>query len=402
MAVTEEENRFSIINETHGDSNLKGLISESGVGENYVSSDGFSLPKSDIPHKDLKRLYKRDPIVHREVNKEIEDLFGKEPVVKTEKEELKKEIEELLFGDIGLYKLTKEASKGAYLDGMALIYLNYDGDEELGTEPDTIEEVKQAGVIYHKDVEDYNLEEDLSSEKFNEVTSWKVSVGAGQDLIHSSRLIHVIYDSIYGDPWGISKIAPEFDYHAFRQVIVESMVSTYYQNSSGIKAFSLPDKATKKEREYLENNIKQLREKAEIIIPNGTEISHPAPEIADSSKILEHLMETSTSMPFPLLTGVNAGAVTGSETNLRIYYIEIQKKRRRTINDMLVGKLKYLQQKGALPEGEFKLEWGDILPPDHEEEAGVLSKTALAVERLYEGGLVSVEEARDMLDEMTL
>ncbi|MFW5898702.1 MAG: anti-CBASS protein Acb1 family protein, partial [Candidatus Saliniplasma sp.] len=256
---------------------------------------------------------------------------------------------------IEAYELTKEVSKSAYLDGMALIYLNYDGDENLQTEPDAVKEVKQAGVIYHKDVEDYNLEEDLSSEKFNEVTSWRVSVGSGQDVIHSSRVIHVIYDTIYDDPWGISKISPEFDYHVFRQVIVESMVSTFYQNSSGIKAFSLPDKATKKEREFLEKNINKLREKAEIIIPNGTEISHPAPEIADSSKILEHLMETSTSMPFPLLTGVNAGAVTGSETNLRIYYIEIQKKRRRTINDMLVGKLKYLQEKGALSEGGFEL-----------------------------------------------
>ncbi|MFW6304575.1 MAG: hypothetical protein ACOC1V_02225 [Candidatus Saliniplasma sp.] len=76
MTETGEENRFSIVN-------------EAGVGENSVSSDGFSLPKSDIPHKDLKRLYKRDPIVHREVNKEIEDLFGKEPIVNSENDELK-------------------------------------------------------------------------------------------------------------------------------------------------------------------------------------------------------------------------------------------------------------------------------------------------------------------------
>ncbi len=382
MTESEEKNRFSI-------------ITESGVGENYVTADGFTLPKNDIPQKDLKKLYERDPIVHREVNKEIEDLFGKEPVVTADSDELKEDIEDLLFGDIGLYKLTKEASKGAYLDGMALIYLNYDGDEDLESEPDAVKEVKQAGVIYHKDVEDYNLEEDLSSEKFNEVTSWRVSVGAGQDVIHSSRVIHVIYDTVYGDPWGISKIGPEFDYHVYRQVIFESMVSTFYQNSSGIKAFSLPDKATRKEREFLKKNIKKLREKAEIIIPHGTEISHPAPEIADSSKILEHLMETSTSMPFPLLTGVNAGAVTGSETNLRIYYIEIQKKRRRTINDMMVGKLKYLQEKGALPEGEFELEWGDVFEMDEETRATVDYKRAMTVERLVSNGVMDEEEAKE-------
>ncbi len=41
------------------------------------------------------------------------------------------------------------------------------------------------------------------------------------------------------------------------------------------------------------------------------------------------------------------------------------------------------------------------MPPDHEEEAGVLSKTALAVERLYEAGVVCEEEAREMLWKMT-
>jgi len=137
------------------------------------------------------------------------------------------------------------------------------------------------------------------------------------------------------------------------------------------------------------------------MIPHGTEILHPGPDLADPSELIEHLMETSTAMPYQILTGTQAGQVTGSETNLLIYYIEINKRRRGKINDMLIDKLEYLQEKGALPEGDFSLDWGDVLPPDHEEEAGVLSKTAVAVERLYEGSVVSEEEAREMLSEMT-
>jgi len=137
------------------------------------------------------------------------------------------------------------------------------------------------------------------------------------------------------------------------------------------------------------------------MIPHGTDILHPGPDLADPSELIEHLMETSTSMPYQILTGTQAGQVTGSETNLLIYYIEINKRRRGKINDMLMDKLEYLQEKGALPEGDFSLDWGDVLPPDHEEEAGVLSKTAVAVERLYEAGVVDEEEAREMLSEMT-
>ncbi|MFO8109757.1 MAG: hypothetical protein R6U17_04445 [Thermoplasmata archaeon] len=44
MSENSEVNRFSIIH-------------ENGVGENYISSDGFSLPKNEISQKDLRRLY---------------------------------------------------------------------------------------------------------------------------------------------------------------------------------------------------------------------------------------------------------------------------------------------------------------------------------------------------------
>ena len=225
--------------------------------------------------------------------------------------------------------------------------------------------------------------------------------GIPKTEVHSSRLIHVVYDTIFNDPWGISKIAPEFDSHIYRKTVVESAVSAFHQNAEGIRAFSLPDQASDKERQFLKKNIKMLNVRSDMMIPHGTDILHPGPDLADPSELIEHLMETSTAMPYQILTGTQAGQVTGSETNLLIYYIEINKRRRGKINDMLIDKLEYLQEKGALPEGDFSLDWGDVLPPDHEEEAGVLSKTAVAVERLYEAGVVSEEEAREMLVEMT-
>jgi len=389
------------------------IINEGGVTDDYLSVDGIELPDKDVEDEKVEKLYRRDPIVHRAVEKEIEDLFGLRPVVEADSEDLEDAVEELLFGKkTDLYKNFKKASKGSYLNGMSLIYLNYDNSEDIGEKPEAIEEVTQSGVIYKKDVHDYNLDKDLTSEKFNEVRSWELEIGkSSQDVkdndgmprteVHSSRLIHVVYDTIFNDPWGISKIAPEFDSHIYRKTVVESAVSAFHQNAEGIRAFSLPDKASDKERQFLKKNIKMLNVRSDMMIPHGTEILHPGPDLADPSELIEHLMETSTSMPYQILTGTQAGQVTGSETNLLIYYIEINKRRRGKINDMLMDKLEYLQEKGALPEGEFELDWGDVLPPDHEEEAGVLSKTALAVERLYEAGVVSEEEAREMLGEMT-
>ncbi len=395
----ENESDFEIINE--------------GVTDDYLSVDGIELPEKEVEDEKVEKLYRRDPIVHRAVEKEIEDLFGLRPSIEGDSEELEDAIEELLFGKkTDLYKNFKKATKGSYLNGMSLIYLNYDNSEDIEEEPEAVEEVTQSGVIYKKDVHDYNLDKDLTSERFNEVRSWELEIGKssgnvkGQDSVprtevHSSRLIHVVYDTIFNDPWGISKVEPEFDSHVFRKVVVESAVSAYHQNAEGIRAFSLPENASEKEREFLRKNIKMLNVRNDMMIPHGTEVLHPGPDLADPSELIEHLMETSTAMPYQILTGTQAGQVTGSETNLLIYYIEVNKRRRGKINDMLMDKLEYLQEKGALPEGDFSLDWGDVLPPDHEEEAGVLSKTAVAVERLYDSGLLSEEEARGMLVEMT-
>jgi len=405
------------------------IINEGGVTDDYLSVDGIELPDKEVEDEKVEKLYRRDPIVHRAVEKEIEDLFGLRPSVEADSKELEDAIKELLFGKTtDLYKNFKEASKGSYLNGMALIYLNFDNSEDIKTEPDAVEEVTQSGVIYKKDVHDYKLDKDLTSENFNEVRSWilEISKEGSQDVkddggvrrttsedladevpkiprteVNASRVIHVVYDTIFNDPWGISKIAPEFDSHIYRKTIVESAVSAFHQNAEGIRAFSLPEKATDKERKFLRKNIKMLNVRSDMMIPHGTEILHPGPDLADPSDLIEHLMETSTAMPYQILTGTQAGQVTGSETNLMIYYIEINKRRRGKINDMLMDKLEYLQEKGALPEGDFSLDWGDVLPPNHEEEAGILSKTAVAVERLYDSGVVSEEEARDMLVEMT-
>ncbi len=389
------------------------IVNEGGVTDDYLSVDGIELPDKNIEDEKVEKLYRRDPIVHRAVEKEIEDLFGLRPSIEAESKKLEDAIKELLFGKTtDLYKNFKEASKGSYLNGMALIYLNFDNSEDIKTEPDAVEEVTQSGVIYKKDVHDYKLDKDLTSENFNEVRSWILEIskegsqdvkkeGIGRAEVNASRVIHVVYDTIFNDPWGISKIAPEFDSHIYRKTVVESAVSAFHQNAEGIRAFSLPEKATDKERKFLRKNIKMLNVRSDMMIPHGTEILHPGPDLADPSDLIEHLMETSTAMPYQILTGTQAGQVTGSETNLMIYYIEINKRRRGKINDMLMDKLEYLQEKGALPEGDFSLDWGDVLPPDREEEAGVLTKTALAVERLYDSGVVSEEEARDMLVEMS-
>jgi len=164
------------------------IINEGGITDDYLSVDGIELPDKDVEDEKVEKLYRRDPIVHRAVEKEIEDLFGLRPSVEADDEELEDAVEELLFGKrTDLYKNFKKASKGSYLNGMSLIYLNYDNSEDIETEPSTIEEVTQSGVIYKKDVHDYNLDKDLTSERFNEVRSWELEIGKSSNDVKDNN-----------------------------------------------------------------------------------------------------------------------------------------------------------------------------------------------------------------------
>jgi len=118
MMADENESDFEIIN-------------EGGVTDDYLSVDGIELPDKEVEDEKVEKLYRRDPIVHRAVEKGIGDLFGLRPSVEGESEEIEDAVEELLFGKkTDLYKNFKKASKGSYLNWMSLIYLNYDNSEE--------------------------------------------------------------------------------------------------------------------------------------------------------------------------------------------------------------------------------------------------------------------------------
>lgn len=381
-----EDGRFFIVN------------TEGALEDSYITFNGAHMPDGDVPREHINLLYKRDEIVHREIFKEIQDLFGIPPKVITDNDELKESIKDILFGEkLKLYKHLMDASKGAYLDGMSLIYFNYDNDKNLEKEPDRIDTIKQIGVVYRDDVSSFVIDNDLSSETFNEVIKWKLTVGTAQELVHSSRTMHILFDSVQGNPWGISKIAPEYDTHMKRRVITQSIVTAIHQNASGIRAFELPDKATERERKYLEKNIKKLQVRSDMIIPHGTDIHHPGPTIAEPRTILTHLMETCSSMPYQILTGTSAGAVTGSETNLWLYYKELDNVRRMIINEMLTDFLLFLQKKGGLPEGDFELKWQSVFEPAFDDRALAFVRIARGLQGLHDSEILDREETLELM-----
>ena len=56
-----------------------------------------------------------------------------------------------------------------------------------------------------------------------------------------------------------------------------------------------------------------------------------------------------------------------------------------------------MQEKGALPEGEFELEWGDVFDLSAEEDAADDYKKGMTVDKLVSAGVLDKEEGEQMV-----
>lgn len=365
---------------------------ESDVVDRNTDSFGYDPPEN-VASKDMIELYERDSVVHRRLDKEHQDIFGDRPTINAESEDLEEEIRKTLYERDGLYYKLDEAAKASDFDGVALVYLNLDDRADLKERPKNINDIENIGVIYSKDIVSSNVEQDINDPEYNQVVTWDIN----EYTIHKDRLIHVVFDQVYRDPYGIPKLLPEFDYHLLRKSILEDGARAFHQNAQGIKLFTPGENANSEDVKWLKNNVKNLRGTGEMTAPAGTSVDHPAPKISDPTPFIDPIMKQGTAMPHQILVGTQAGQVTGSETNLRLYYQEIQNIRQIKLNKWLTEKLTLLQEEGYLPDGDFSLNWGDVLEKADTDKASIFFKKARAITNLVEIGVIDRKEAREEL-----
>ena len=359
----------------------------------HVDADGYVAPYA-ISEGDIKLLYTRDNISNRRVRKQLEDLFGEEPEIHADTDRLKELIEGFLFTSEGLYNQLREATKHAFLDGHCLIYFNYDNDPDLDREHQgQIRKIPKIGLIYARDVGDPEIDKNISSTHFNEVVLWN----ALGEKIHYTRVINVLFDSVYGDPKGISILSPEFDFHIMRKSVIKDAIYSYHQNASGIKIFEAPENPSIADVEWLKQNVKKIRGKGEMTAPHGIKVHHPAPKVTDPTPYINPLMEMGCSMPYQILVGTSAGTISGSETNLKNYYKEIHNIRKTLLNQWISEIVSYLQDKGYFPQGEWELDWGEFVETTEVEKSLIEFRKAKVAEVMFNLGIFKEEDVKDYI-----
>ncbi|RLF46817.1 MAG: hypothetical protein DRN20_06765 [Thermoplasmata archaeon] len=89
----------------------------------------------------------------------------------------------------------------------------------------------------------------------------------------------------------------------------------------------------------------------------------------DPSAWTEYIKMACSNMPETILWGVTSGKLTGSETNIKIYYDDIKSIQRSILLPRIESMLKELQEYGLLPKGEFRIEFPPLFEESEKERA---------------------------------
>jgi hypothetical protein len=99
-------------------------------------------------------------------------------------------------------------------------------------------------------------------------------------------------------------------------------------------------------------------------------------------------------VPMTLVLGTEAGAISGSETNIKEYYGKVRSRQENRAKPIVMDMIQRLQELRVLPGGDFEIKFPDPQFKDEEKEAQVDKIIAESASLLVESGILTPNEAR--------
>lgn len=300
------------------------------VDENLQSPSEFTFEKAkfwkeDITNNDLLKLYKRKGIAFRTINKQTSLMFKNGFM--TDDETANQIKENFNFDDY-----VKYAYKNSLISGISLIYVDYgenSGDYEqpvpsnakaLGYYVITKAWIKQ-DIYYNQQVYDYYEIYKADGSSFN---------------VHKSRFIRV-----KSNEDEISKLLPAYDSLQVLDNVLWGVGQTMFRSGSGFPILKVKNGTSIINVDGTNMTRMGYYKKMGFLRDMNTQTGFIIDEIDDfkfegaEGKALSPLdyytiafQQTAVDLDVPvdILKGVSAGAVTGSETNLKDYYGDLAAK----------------------------------------------------------------------------
>lgn len=371
-------------------------LSEKGTDTNLNSpSESFGFFRSyqfwkrTLTNNDFLGIYKRQGVGYKATNKLSNDIFDE--VFTTENPQFKNAIE-----FYNLHEVNRAAYKNARVSGKVLIFIGYsDTEDDLNLPANTSSKINYFYTLPWAWVE----QDKYYDNKINDF--YKIYSADGNSFkVHESRFIR------YENEGGISSFEPAYNSLYVTDNILWSVGQTMWRVGQGFPVITVKDP-----KENIDgagtNEITHLR-KTGIL----RDISSESGFIGDDRYKFEFagangvalkpreyydiaFQEATMALEVPaqLLTGTAAGAVTGSETNLKDYYSDISSKQKRDVQPLY----KFQAELLGITVNDDDFNWQPLFELDQKEISETFNKDSQSMGILVDKGILTEEQAFDSI-----
>jgi len=369
------------------------------------------LWSTDISNSDLKKAVERNGITRKLVNKLSSDTFDNWFEVESENDQLIKDVNSLFSSKstwwvndgkahLGMKKNLKESYKVGMVEGYSLLALGLSDDKELNERADKPKSLDYVSILTPSDVTKLLIDEDENSETFGQMIGAEIRIGKGsKKTIHASRFIYLPVNT-YGNSYqGIGYVKPAYNYLTVLDNVIWSTGQGFYRYASGFphikKKGGSPDQIKKIKEQWKDVNSLTGWASADDTTIDFVGASTSALDPEKYLNVAIFAVATSFDIPSQIVIGTAAGAVTGSETNLRDYYSDISSKQDIDWTPVIEQLIIIAQSTGQVAKGEFKINWNPLFEMDEKEIAEINKINAETDKIKIDSGVLTADEVRE-------
>lgn len=374
-----------------------------------------TLWSTNITDKQLVDAYRGNGIGRKLVNKIASDTFDNWFKVESENETLIENVSDVFSSKkvwvaegearaLGLKKNLKEAYKVGMVEGYALMMLGYSDEDDLADEVQNPKSLDYLGIVTKTNVRKLLIEKSQDSEHYGEIVGAMIKMGTGPPVeVHASRFIYLPVNQYGNDPEGIGYMKPAYNYLVVLDNVIWSTGQAFYRNAAGFMHY-----IKKKGKSGAMGKIKAQAKNTNALTSWVSDESTEIKDIGVRKSALNpeqywnvslKAVAMSFDIPMQIVEGVAAGAVTGSETNLKDYYSDLSAKQEIDFTPVVEQLITILQGTGQVIKGDFKITWNPLQEMNAKEQAEIEKLEAETEKIRIDSGVLDPEEVKKEIEQ---
>lgn len=277
---------------------------------------------------------------------------------------------------------------------------------------------------------------DISDENYGVPLGYVLGMGGGKvQFIHRDRVLHRTWNTeVDGDyspdtePFGVrrwrherplgqyegdSVLIPSYDLIKGLTKGNWSIMQALFRNASNMYAIHLPSDADEEEAAFASNALTNINAKSELILPRGQaeDESYKVEQFKsgnimnprDHYDVIFDQICAAHEMTKSVLFGTQSGVVSGSETDIKNYFNQVQRNRTDIHEVEIIRFLNMLRRmedgRAVDAEVDVTFEWGPLFKLSQQDKIGAFLSHANAMTIMINGYMLTPDEARNILSE---